>query len=58
MMKSIAEVLRDMGWDEKLRDLARRVDRNVPEHANPQKFHEEKSEISQTLKTMAKGETV
>ena len=56
-MNSIADVLKNMGWDAKLRDLARRVERNVPEHGNPQKFHEEKSEISEALKTMAQGKT-
>lgn len=55
-MNSIGDLLKNMGWDAKLRDLARRVDRNVPEHGNPQRFHEEKSEISQALKTLSKGE--
>ncbi|MDP8997813.1 MAG: hypothetical protein M3O03_12565 [Pseudomonadota bacterium] len=45
-----------MGWAEKILDLARRVDRNVPEHTNPEKFHEEKSEIRESLKKIANGD--
>lgn len=29
----------------RLRELARRVESNVPQHINPDAFHEEKSEI-------------
>ena len=57
-MNSIGDVLKQMGWDEKLRQLAKRVERNVPEHGNPLKFHEEKSEISETLKSMSKVENL
>jgi hypothetical protein len=50
----ISEVLKRMGWDEKLRELAVRVDRNVPRHGDPERFHIEKSEIANELKNMAK----
>jgi len=55
-MKSIGQILKAMGWDAKLRDLARRVESNVPEHANPERFHEEKSEIKNELIKMSEGE--
>jgi len=34
--------------------LAERVDRNVPDHRLPDRFHEEKSEIVTELKRLAK----
>ena len=34
--------------------LAERVERNLPQHGNPEKFHEEKSEIVTELKRLAK----
>lgn len=37
----------------KLRDLAKRVDRNVPSHTDPARFHEEKSEIVRDLEALA-----
>jgi hypothetical protein len=55
-MKPIGAVLQDMGWDKKLRDLAGRVDRNIPQHANPERFHIEKSEIVDALKSMSRGQ--
>ncbi len=55
-MNQIGDVLKQMGWAEKILDLARRVDRNVPEHTNPEKFHEEKSEIRESLKKIANGD--
>jgi len=38
-----------------LRDLASRVDRNVPQHRDPEKFHIEKSEIASELRRLAKS---
>lgn len=34
--------------------LADRVDRNVPHHGNPERFHEEKSDIVHQLRNMAR----
>lgn len=34
--------------------LADRVDRNVPSHREPDKFHEEKSDIAHQLRSMAR----
>lgn len=56
-MKHISQILKEMGWDQKLRDLARRVDCNVPRHGEPDRFHEEKSEIKNHLLKMSEGET-
>jgi hypothetical protein len=39
---------------ETLREIASRVDRNLPRHGNPEAFHSEKSEISHDLRQMAK----
>jgi hypothetical protein len=36
-----------------LRDLASRVDRNVPHHRDPEQFHIEKSEIASELRRLA-----
>ncbi len=35
-----------------LHRLADRVDRNVPNHGNPERFHEEKSDIAHELRRM------
>lgn len=37
-----------------LHRLADRVDRNVPQHGDPEKFHEEKSDIVGELRRMAR----
>jgi hypothetical protein len=37
---------------EQIKDLAGRVDRNVPRHGDPERFHTEKSEISHELKKL------
>ena len=37
-----------------LKLLADRVDRNVPSHGNPERFHEEKSEIAGELRKLAR----
>lgn len=37
-----------------LKLLADRVDRNVPHHGNPERFHEEKSDIAGELRNMAR----
>ena len=36
-----------------LRDLASRVERNVPQHRDPHAFHAEKSEIASELRRLA-----
>lgn len=54
-MKQIGDVLKDMGWNEKLRDLAQRVRRNVPDRHDPERFHGEKDEIARELEDMAGG---
>jgi hypothetical protein len=36
-----------------LRDIAKRVDRNVPSHRDPDAFHAEKSEIASDLRQLA-----
>lgn len=37
-----------------LKSLADRVDRNVPSHSQPERFHEEKSEIAGELRKLAR----
>lgn len=37
-----------------LKRLADRVDRNVPSHSQPERFHEEKSEIAGELRKLAR----
>lgn len=39
--------------DAALRDLAARVERNVPHHREPERFHSEKSEIAAALRRLA-----
>jgi hypothetical protein len=41
---------------EQLRDLARRVDRLVPDRREPDRFHEDKSEIAGDLRRLARGD--
>lgn len=38
-----------------LKALAHRVDRNVPSHGAPERFHEEKSDIAFELRKLARG---
>ncbi len=38
---------------QRLRELAKRVERNVPDHRRPTTFHEEKSEIVHELEEIA-----
>ncbi len=38
----------------RLLDIARRVDRNVPDHVRPEDFHAEKSEIVNDLRRLAR----
>lgn len=40
--------------DEKLEELARRVDRLIPRRRDPDAFHEEKSEIVAQLRQVAR----
>lgn len=40
---------------EQLRQLADRVRRLVPDHRNPHRFHEEKSDIEHELRQLARG---
>ena len=39
--------------DVALRELAARVERNVPHHREPERFHAEKSEIASELRRLA-----
>ncbi len=39
---------------DKLLELAKRVDRNVPRHGDPEQFHVEKSEIVSELKKVSR----
>lgn len=55
-MNAIGQLFKVLGWDRYLEDMAKRVDRNVPRHSEPDKFHEEKSEIKNCLMKMSKGE--
>lgn len=54
-MKPIAAVLKEIGWDDKLRELARRVRSNVPARSDPERFHVEKDEIVKELERMSRG---
>lgn len=54
-MKAIRAMFRAKHWAEKLRDLARRVDRNIPSHYDPEAFHAEKSEIAHALRNLARS---
>ena len=42
--------------DVALRDLAARVERNVPHHREPERFHAEKSEIAAALRRLASSQ--
>lgn len=42
--------------DAALRDLAARVERNVPHHREPERFHSEKSEIAAALRRLASSQ--
>lgn len=53
-MKPIGEILNEIGWPARLRDLATRVDRNVPNDRKPEAFHEEKSEIAHELRQVGR----
>lgn len=50
-MKRIGDVLPEL-----LRKLAARVERNVPNHRDPEAFHVEKSEIACELRRLADDE--
>lgn len=39
--------------DEILREIARQVEANVPDHRRPEAFHERKSEIANRLRQLA-----
>ena len=43
----------DSAVSELLRELAARVERNVPHHREPERFHAEKSEIASELRRLA-----
>lgn len=45
---------RDEPPSERLADLAQRIRRLVPDHRDPHRFHEEKSEIAFELQRMAR----
>lgn len=57
-MKRLGMILREMGFDREFLDLARRVDANVADRRNPDRFHEEKSEIVEKLKQLSKGDII
>ena len=42
------------GIADRLRDLARRVEANVPVHGDPDRFHEEKSDIADQRRAIAR----
>ena len=42
--------------DVALRELAARVERNVPHHREPERFHAEKSEIAAALRRLASSQ--
>lgn len=52
-MKSISDVLTDMSWPQRLRELAAGIRHNVPRSNNPDAFHERKSEIEHDVLTIA-----
>jgi hypothetical protein len=52
-MSGPGHALADMDWPERLRDLARRVERNVPNGGDPERFHVDKSEIADDLRRIA-----
>lgn len=54
-MKAIRAMFRAKHWAERLLDLARRVDRNIPSRLNPEAFHTEKSEIAHALRNLARS---
>jgi len=51
-MKAISQVLIDMGWTERLDEIALRVAKNTPDHRNPEAFHEEKSELVREIRKL------
>lgn len=53
-MRSIGEIVSGMGWSDRLRKLARQVERLEPDRRDPEKFHVDKSEIAGELKRIAK----
>jgi hypothetical protein len=53
-MKPIGQILDEIGWPQKLRALAERVERNVPNHTDPEAFHAEKSEIVSELREVSR----
>ena len=55
-MSSMGQFLQAIGWDKFLDDLAERVGRNVMSHRDPEAFHQEKSEIRESLKRLSRGE--
>lgn len=54
-MNAIRAMLAAKKWAERLRELASRVDRNLPSRHDPEAFHAEKSEISHALRKLARS---
>lgn len=54
-MKAIRAIWSAKRWAERLRDLAARVDRNMPSRHDPEAFHAEKSEIAHALRNLARS---
>lgn len=55
-MKRLGVVLKEIGWDRKLADLANRIERMEPRRVDPDRYFEEKSEIANELRKMSRGE--
>jgi len=53
VVKSIGDVLTDMGWPDRLRDIAQGIRTNVPRPSNPDAFHERKSELEERAMVLA-----
>lgn len=54
-LKAIRAMLAAKKWAERLRDIASRVDRNIPSRHDPEAFHAEKSEIAHDLRKLARS---
>ncbi len=53
-MKSIGQVLIDMGWDQRLDDLAARLQRLGPDWGDQRKFYEQRDDIVDQMRRIAK----
>lgn len=53
VVKPISDVLTDMAWPQRLRELATGIRCNVPRSSNPEAFHERKSDLEAQAMTIA-----